>query len=73
MHVAEVDFWCCICPATKIFKFKAHLAHVIGNFFIVYRLAINKGLLRYNFEFATLIATESENRKPCLWKICIME
>ena len=73
MHVAEIDAWSCVGPVARIFKFKAHSAHIISNFIVAHRLAINKRLLYYNLEFATFVASETKYSEPCFRKIGIVK
>ena len=59
MHIAQVYFWGCIGPVSRVFKFKTHLFHICCYLLVANRLTINERLLNDNFEFSTLIAAKT--------------
>jgi len=73
VHVAQVDFRGGIRPVSRILQLESHLAHIGGNILVANWLSVDEGLLYNNLELTITVSSKTDYKKPCLWKISIME
>ena len=73
VHVAQVDFGRGPSPIAWVAKLEAHLAHIVGNFFVANGLAVNEGLLGDNLKLATAVSPKAEHGEARLGEVGVVQ